>query len=404
METTVLGKRKKCEHGKEKYDCKKCGGGGICDHGKRKRYCKDCGGSGICAHGKRKNRCIECKGPGVCEHNRVRLQCVDCRGTSICKHKRRKACCKDCGGSSICEHNKQKHDCRKCGGSSICKHNTQRRTCKLCGGSSICQHNKQRRVCKECKGSSICEHNRIRNTCIECVGSSICKHNRRRNHCKICNGSSVCPHLRIRYICKECQGGSICEHDKQKSHCIECTPKCACQICFSVGVEKRSRFHPLCFSCYCRTYPDVNIPRQYKIKEHHLRDELKKKYPDVKLVFDKRIDRGCSLRRPDVRIERFTHTIIIECDENRHQGVSCENKRMMELFQDLGNRPLVMLRFNPDRTSSGTEGCFKRTKRNALSLNRKEWNRRIKTLSDRIDHFLTQIPTKEITLEHLFYE
>ncbi len=133
-----------------------------------------------------------------------------------------------------------------------------------------------------------------------------------------------------------------------------------------------------------------------------MRDALLERFPDVKLVFDKRIDGACSLRRPDVRIECFTHTIIIECDENKHAGYSCESKRIMELFQDLGNRPLVVLRFNPDRDSKGNT-CFKLTKRSSLSLIKKEWKVRISLLSERIDHHIEHVPEKELTQEHLFY-
>jgi hypothetical protein len=42
--------------------------------------------------------------------------------------------------------------------------------------------------------------------------------------------------------------------------------------------------------------------------------------------------------------------IIIEVDENQHTeyDCSCENKRTMQLSQDLGHRPIVFIRFNPD--------------------------------------------------------
>jgi len=126
------------------------------------------------------------------------------------------------------------------------------------------------------------------------------------------------------------------------------------------------------------------------------------------MVFDKRIDEGCSLRRPDVRIECLTHTLIIECDENKHNGYSCENKRTMELFQDLGNRPIVFLRFNPDsykdEKGNTVQGCFKKTKTIDQSLQKNEWHRRIKLLKERIDHHIKNIPTKEVTIEQLFYE
>ena len=41
-----------CIHGRQKYACKVCGGGGVCVHGRRKHTCKPCGGHGICAHGR----------------------------------------------------------------------------------------------------------------------------------------------------------------------------------------------------------------------------------------------------------------------------------------------------------------------------------------------------------------
>ena len=36
----------------------------------------------------------------------------------------------------------------------------------------------------------------------------------------------------------------------------------------------------------------------------------------------------------------LTHSIIVEVDENQHKNnrYICDNKRMMELFVDLGNR------------------------------------------------------------------
>lgn len=125
------------------------------------------------------------------------------------------------------------------------------------------------------------------------------------------------------------------------------------------------------------------------------------------MVFDQKVDDGCSLRRPDIRIECFTHTIIIECDEQKHMGYSCENKRIMEIFQDLCNRPIIFLRFNPDsykdELGNLIQGCFKKTSKIDNSIQNTEWSRRIEILKDRINHHLITIPTKEVIVEHLFY-
>jgi len=82
---------------------------------------------------------------------------------------------------------------------------------------------------------------------------------------------------------------------------------------------------------------------------------------------------------------------------------------MMEIFQDLGNRPIIYLRFNPDsytekNTGKKIDGCFKTTSTVTNSLQKNEWDRRIKILRGRIDYYLDNIPNKEITVEHLFYE
>ena len=35
----------RCPHGRQRYYCKECGGGGICEHGRRRSKCKECGSS-----------------------------------------------------------------------------------------------------------------------------------------------------------------------------------------------------------------------------------------------------------------------------------------------------------------------------------------------------------------------
>jgi hypothetical protein len=73
-----LEKSRKCEHGKYKYTCKKCGGSGICEHDRQRSQCKECGGSQICEHDRRRFTCKECGGVSICEHDRQRSQCKEC--------------------------------------------------------------------------------------------------------------------------------------------------------------------------------------------------------------------------------------------------------------------------------------------------------------------------------------
>lgn len=75
------GKRFLCEHGRQRYRCKDCGGGAFCQHGKRKCTCKKCGGSSICEHGRERGRCRDCGNPRIykkCEHGKQSDNCKIC--------------------------------------------------------------------------------------------------------------------------------------------------------------------------------------------------------------------------------------------------------------------------------------------------------------------------------------
>ena len=398
--------RNKCEHNKRKDRCVDCGGNGICEHNKHKYNCKECKGNGICEHNNRKVSCKECKGSSICAHNKHKYNCKECKGSCICEHNRVKSKCKECKGSSICAHNREKYNCKECKGNGICEHNKYKYNCKECKGNGICEHNRIKSGCKECKGSSFCNHNKEKSRCKLCKGSGVCEHNKRKSRCVDCSGSDVCNHNRQKSHCKECKGSSICEHNTRKLRCIICNPQIACPTCKSVIPNKISRFYPHCSRCYFFLNPTIEIPKRYKIRENYLMDEFRIKYPELKLIFDKTIDGGCSARRPDLRLELLTHSLIVECDEHQHKNTSCENKRMMELFQDLGSRPIVFIRFNPDSYISNNEkhtSCFKQTKLGVLSLNKKDWNIRIKQLLELFQYHIDNIPNQEVTIKHLFY-
>ena len=72
-------KKTYCEHNRNPYFCKECGGAGICSHGKQRAKCVPCGGSQICMHDRQKYRCKECGGKGVCIHEREKGRCKECK-------------------------------------------------------------------------------------------------------------------------------------------------------------------------------------------------------------------------------------------------------------------------------------------------------------------------------------
>jgi len=90
--------------------------------------------------------------------------------------------------------------------------------------------------------------------------------------------------------------------------------------------------------------------RNYKTKEKEVVDQITQTFADFTWVADKKVFDGCSRRRPDLLLDLGSHVVIIEIDEDKHTGYecSCENKRIMQISQDLHHRPVVFIRFNPD--------------------------------------------------------
>ncbi len=334
------------------------------------------------------------------------INCSSC-GISFVPSKKNIKRCDSCRTKYFCIHGKRKDYCVECGGSQMCEHKIQRRYCVECDGSQMCTHGKRKSYCVECDGSQMCTHGKQKSYCVECGGSQICEHGKQKDYCVECDGSQMCTHGKQKSRCVKCGGSQICEHKKVKSTCIICNPKCACQNCFQLYVNPISRFKPYCFRCYCVLNPDIDIPKKFKLKEHHLRDFLKQSYPNINMIFDKALE---SKRRPDVLIKNKDYNIIIECDENQHLNYSkynCEDLRICQIFNDLNNLPIFVIRFNPDSYSTDEEkfqSCFKTTPTGQLSLNKNEWNRRTTLLKEKIDTIINiKTVVKEMNIIYMFY-
>jgi hypothetical protein len=141
---------------------------------------------------------------------------------------------------------------------------------------------------------------------------------------------------------------------------------------------------------------------------------VKSKYPTLTWIADKIIHGGCSKRRPDLLLDLGYQIVIVEVDENKHADYdcSCENKRIMELSQDLGHRPIVFIRFNPDdynKNGTTITSCWgrdntgicvvKKTKKN-------EWMQRLSALEEQINYWIDPLNKTDKTVEtiQLFYD
>lgn len=266
-----------------------------------------------------------------------------------------------------------------------------------------CIHKKQRSQCVECGGSQMCIHKRPKSQCVECGGSNTCVHKKRKSQCVKCGGVQICAHKKRKHNCVECGGSQICVHKKQKSHCYICDinihPQNFCQLCKYTYVRESS-YKPHCFRCFCYLNPDKKIPRKFMMKENFIDRYLQNEFPNITIIHNRQIEGGCSSKRPDWSIHCVEYGIVIECDEDKHKRYTCENKRIMTMFEDFGNIPLVVLRFNPDEYEN--KSCFEFDEKNCISST-EEWDKRKIVLKNMIEHYLKNKPTKEVTLEYLFY-
>ena len=104
----------------------------------------------------------------------------------------------------------------------------------------------------------------------------------------------------------------------------------------------------------------------------------------------------------------------IEVDENQHVNYdcSCENKRLMEISQDVGHRNIVFVRFNPDQyiNKDGIKinTCWtinKSTKLLCVSkTNNKEWTNRLNSLMQQVQYWLDNKSEKMVETVQLFYD
>jgi hypothetical protein len=377
-----------------------------CIHNRRKDTCIPCHGNSVCIHNKVKRICKDCKGASLCIHLRRKNMCTICKGTSVCIHKRLRNLCKECGGRSVCSHGRIRATCITCKGGSVCPHNKQRFTCKDCNGGAYCIHKRIKYNCKICNPDSVCIHHRTRAKCKDCNPTILCPHEKRKARCKICKGSSVCIHNREKGVCKDCNGSLICSHGHLKYECMTCTPKNACIVCHTINAS-RSKWKPYCFRCFCITHPDVIIPKRYRLKEHYIVEYLKQEFEEkITMRFDKQIEGGCSRHRPDVAIDFGSHCLMIEIDEHQHASYSCEEKRMVNLYEDIGFRKIVFIRFNPDKYTHNNKAFrspFNYTKTGIVKILKREFNRRMKLLIKRIYTYQNTEPVEQLTVEYLFY-
>jgi len=177
---------------------------------------------------------------------------------------------------------------------------------------------------------------------------------------------------------------------------------------------RNPKYEGFCMPCFVNNPENKDKPlmRNYKTKEKDTVDRIKETFKDLDWVADKTVVDGCSRRRPDLLADMGSHIIIVEIDENKHNNYecACENKRLMQLSQDLQYRPIVFIRFNPDgyvnQDGISVKSCWKLNKLGVMhiaKIKQKEWDERIEMLKQQIQYWMDNPTEKTVEIIELFY-
>ncbi len=207
------------------------------------------------------------------------------------------------------------------------------------------------------------------------------------------------------------KNGLYCVDHKQPDMVNVKSKICKTHLCYTQVTEKYDGY---CSYCFMNLFPDKPISRNYKTKEYSVVEFVKTKFPNGTWIADKSIHGGCSKRRPDLLLDLGYQVLIIEVDENQHidYECSCENKRIMELSKDVGHRPIVFIRFNPDdynTKSANITSCWGNNKSGICvikKMKKKEWNERLEALENQINYWINPENKTNKTIEtiQLFYD
>ncbi len=142
---------------------------------------------------------------------------------------------------------------------------------------------------------------------------------------------------------------------------------------------------------------------------------LQEKFPNVDWRWNKTVEGGCFKRRPDLLLKLGSHTVIVEVGENSHDvyDPTCEEKRMGEIWNDVGHAPLVFARFNPDKykdeygNNVPSQWGGKRAN-GAATLSKKwksAWEARLEKLREAVEQYIgsSSMEDKYYEIVHLYY-
>ena len=204
--------------------------------------------------------------------------------------------------------------------------------------------------------------------------------------------------------------GIYCTKHKKENMVDVVSPTCKTHLC-STRV-KNEKYEGYCLRCFIRLFPDKQVVRNHKTKEIAVAEFVKNTFPDKKWVEDKRITGGSSKRRPDLLLDLCKKVIITDIDENQHKRYdeNDDKNRIEEILQDVGNKQVIFIRFNPDeyidKDNKKIKSCWSTKRKTGLVEinNKKKWEERLNVLKNKIQYFIDNKTENQVETVYLFYD
>lgn len=285
------------------------------------------------------------------------------------------------------------------------------------------------KYCNEHKEDNMCDITHKGSLCIveDCIKRasfgietiSHCSNHKEEDMIDLVHSNSLCDHLsgcgtRATFGFKESNATKCSEHklalmeNKYAKMCKDCNV-------FQASFDK----YTYCSHCFYNRYPEHEKSKFHKTKESKfmipLREDIfkyleHKELQNTSISLNKIIKGGNFKRRPDMLIELSDKNIVIEIDEDQHATYSyvCENRRIAEIFMDLNNKPLIIVRLNPDKYITNKVkhlSCFALNKKTrAFTLKKTEFENRYNKLLKEVKLCIDNTQEKEITEIKLFFD
>jgi len=175
---------------------------------------------------------------------------------------------------------------------------------------------------------------------------------------------------------------------------------------------KRKNGDPACLFCIMNLEPSHDQVRTFISREVRILTEVSARLPvlaenAIQFTCDETLG-ACSRKRPDMMWDFGVMVIWLEINEDQHMAYDprCETDRRNQIWQDIGNRPALLIEFNPDEYEDVDgrrhRGMFseKRTSRGEKRLqpNKEEFERRMRQLVQELLQALEDIQSNRVDL------